>query len=875
MSFRSGPGAFSVPLICALTLLTLPGCAHAQVRTLTVDDMMRVEGVGTALADPGGRWIVFEKLRPYEDTTDFSFRTYAFEKSGHQLWRLDTVSGDPPELLPGLDPEPHTYAESFSPSGRFLTVLRYSFGSLSLGTYDMEAQHVTFFEPVPAFSRTGDHTPVWISDTRLIYAALPSGAVPLATSVRAHTGQTLTRLWASAWSGEGVTADETRTREPDPTAQQEPGRLILADAATGQVRSLAEGLYADLRLSPDGQYLAALQMSRPHPIAPGRTADSDLRRYRLTVFDLKRQSARTFGEELDVFPYSISWAPDSQRLAVFAWPEGTTPEAGRFHVVDRATGQVQPYDHSGLDLASERERGWLQRPERAVFFGDDLAVFARENSGEGAMAPRFTPRNMRDPGLAEGAWYALGSDGRSRKLTGTIRRVSPVLVHAGVYGLTVWSEEGVFRIQTDGTSTRLTPAGLGPLHLVSRGSFSTRASVARPEFSGTAYFTLPGKDGALSFMLEPERPTEEGASISGPWEGALLAGFPDRDVAMVRREEGPVSVLERVSREGAREVIRINSHLAGLSFGEWMPIDYEVGVPKEGAPTQLMQSCVLLPPGYRAGVPLPLIVDVYPNTAPGCRENAGRITYPDSGSPHLWAGRGYAYVRPAAPRDLIRTAEGPIAGLDIMADAAVRALVEKGIADPDRIILHGFSQGGVSALYVAARSGLYRGVIARHGWADLFSHYFGPSGVFTVRYPQFLGGEFGRYDPEEGGDFNMGATPFEAPHAYYRNSPVFLAPDITAPVLLMHSDMDIFAMSQFDEMFGALRRAGKDARYVRYWGEGHGPSSPANIRDMWARIDAFLEELDVSPALTVKPETAGSTPRPPASSATSSRSYTE
>ena len=82
---------------------------------------------------------------------------------------------------------------------------------------------------------------------------------------------------------------------------------------------------------------------------------------------------------------------------------------------------------------------------------------------------------------------------------------------------------------------------------------------------------------------------------------------------------------------------------------------------------------------------------------------------------------------------------------------------------------------------------------------------------------------------------------------------MFLAPQITAPVMLIHSDMDSFSMSQFDEMYGALLRAGKDARYIRYWGEGHGPSSPANIRDMWSRMDAFLAETGVAPNASPPP----------------------
>jgi dipeptidyl aminopeptidase/acylaminoacyl peptidase len=42
-------------------------------------------------------------------------------------------------------------------------------------------------------------------------------------------------------------------------------------------------------------------------------------------------------------------------------------------------------------------------------------------------------------------------------------------------------------------------------------------------------------------------------------------------------------------------------------------------------------------------------------------------------------------------------------------------------------------------------------------------------------------------------------------------------------------------------MFTALYRQNKPAAFVRYWGEGHGIESPANIRDMWVRVFAWLE----------------------------------
>lgn len=47
-----------------------------------------------------------------------------------------------------------------------------------------------------------------------------------------------------------------------------------------------------------------------------------------------------------------------------------------------------------------------------------------------------------------------------------------------------------------------------------------------------------------------------------------------------------------------------------------------------------------------------------------------------------------------------------------------------------------------------------------------------------------------------------------------------------SPVMLIHSDTDRFGLHEFDQLFGALFRLGKEARYLRYWGEGHGVAAP-------------------------------------------------
>jgi dipeptidyl aminopeptidase/acylaminoacyl peptidase len=264
-----------------------------------------------------------------------------------------------------------------------------------------------------------------------------------------------------------------------------------------------------------------------------------------------------------------------------------------------------------------------------------------------------------------------------------------------------------------------------------------------------------------------------------------------------------------------------------------------------GAAIRQLENCILLPPDYQKGHAVPLIVEVYPGAPSLCGDMDPTRSGMDVYSPYLWAAEGIAYVRLALPTELIRTEDGPIAAMPALVEAGVNALVEQGYADPDQIVLHGLSQGGISALYVAAKTDLFAGVIAQNSWSDLISHYFGPAGIFADFSVDGLGAQFRRYESRAGSAFGLGQTPFDDPEIYYRNSPVLLASDIECPVMLIHSDMDAFDDSQFDEMYAALARQGKDVRYVLYRGEGHVLSSPANIRDMWRRKLEFLGEVGV------------------------------
>ncbi len=88
----------------------------------------------------------------------------------------------------------------------------------------------------------------------------------------------------------------------------------------------------------------------------------------------------------------------------------------------------------------------------------------------------------------------------------------------------------------------------------------------------------------------------------------------------------------------------------------------------------------------------------------------------------------------------------------------------------------------------------------------------------------------------------MGNPPWKDSERYLRNSPLTYADRIKTPLMLVQGDMDIIGLTQGQEMFTALYRQNKRARFVRYWGESHVLNSPANIKDFWTRAFDWFDQ---------------------------------
>lgn len=263
-----------------------------------------------------------------------------------------------------------------------------------------------------------------------------------------------------------------------------------------------------------------------------------------------------------------------------------------------------------------------------------------------------------------------------------------------------------------------------------------------------------------------------------------------------------------------------------------------------GPAGQRLTSWLYLPnPG---AAPAPLVVIPYP----GVVRDRPPPPYGDGAAglqTSAWAltALGYAVLLPSLPRD--PASAEPAAGLTEAIDRAVDAALATGRVDASRLALFGHSFGGYAALMTAARSPRFRAVIAKAAATELAAlhdsiipHYA------TVPEDGALGLTFGP-GWAEAGQGHLLARPVDAIARYRRNSPLAVADQIHAPVLLVAGDQDEVPLQQSQALFQAFYREGHRAELVAYAGERHLIASPANLRDLYGRIDAWLTAAFAAP----------------------------
>jgi dipeptidyl aminopeptidase/acylaminoacyl peptidase len=165
--------------------------------------------------------------------------------------------------------------------------------------------------------------------------------------------------------------------------------------------------------------------------------------------------------------------------------------------------------------------------------------------------------------------------------------------------------------------------------------------------------------------------------------------------------------------------------------------------------------------------------------------------------------------------------------------AAANRLIDMGIADADRLGVHGTSYGGYATNLLVTQTNRFKAAINISGKADMISFYTDSPrlGVRNV------------HAAEKSQD-RIGATLWEQPHKYVAHSAIMFADRIRTPLLLMTGQQDHNVPERTTmEMYYALRRLGRDVEWVSYINGGHGmpTSTVAEVVDYHARILEWYE----------------------------------
>lgn len=252
-----------------------------------------------------------------------------------------------------------------------------------------------------------------------------------------------------------------------------------------------------------------------------------------------------------------------------------------------------------------------------------------------------------------------------------------------------------------------------------------------------------------------------------------------------------------------------------------------------------LKAQLILPPDYDSERTYPVITEVYPGWVISSTPHPSHeLNFLNPLNFQLAAAQGYVVLQPSIPLQPEGEADDPILKLLNGVLPAVEKAIALGIADPDRLYLMGQSFGGYAVYGLITQTHRFKAAVSLAGFANLVSMY----GAFDPRFRYRRDAHEDCFHGAlmESGQAAMGNPPWKDLGRYLRNSPIFAVDRVQTPLMIIQGDVDYVPIQQGEEFFASLYRQGKRAEFVRYWGEGHVLSSPANIKDMWERIFAWF-----------------------------------
>jgi len=358
---------------------------------------------------------------------------------------------------------------------------------------------------------------------------------------------------------------------------------------------------------------------------------------------------------------------------------------------------------------------------------------------------------------------------------------------------------GLYVMARDGGEPRLVTAELD-------------RSVSSPSWSADGrwiYFAYTDRGNTKIGRVSPDGGEVEvvasdvgGTSLGRPYPGGSFSVGGDGRVAFTHtRPDHPADVAVAVAGEPVRRLTRLNDDLLGHKrLGKveelWWSSSHD---------GRRIQGWLATPPDFDPAKKYPLILEIH----------GGPFSdYGDRWSTEvqLYAAAGYAvlYANPRGSSgyggefgNLIHHAYPGNDYHDLM--SGVDAVVDPGVADPERLFVTGGSGGGVLSAWIVGKTDRFRAAVVAKPVINWTSF------VLTADFPNF----FHRYW--------FPGFPWEHPEHYFARSPLSLVGEVETPTMLLTGEADYRTpISESEQLYQALKLRRVDTLLVRIPGASHG-----------------------------------------------------
>ncbi len=610
--------------------------------------------------------------------------------------------------------------------------------------------------------------------------------------------------------------------KPVSNAEEHPrGAIWVVPFDQGDARQLTggSGLDDSPRWSPDGSRLAFLSDRSERgkksvyimPIAGG-------------------EAVRIFDEQGDLA--GLSWSPDGRYLGVLLTEPETDEEKKRKEERDDAHVWDDDFKYRRLWIIDTSTREAIPvSPDRRqvhyycwspdsqslainssptprvddIFQSTDVSIIGRNGGDPTAV---FSPRGV----TADLIW---SSDGAKLAYRGPAGRV---MNEDYVYMIPVTGGEPVCLMpEYSGTVDYLTASACGDLYI---STFEGLDSVIyRLDWAGElTRLSSSGFDGKIT---PPFTLSRDGERLAMVREDATHAP----NIWTCQLDD--ISQCDPIQRTTYSKELES----AALGQAEIVRWSSDPGVEIEGL--------LIKPHGYVVGQRYPLVALVHGGPT-WHWSNMFAATWHDWGQ--MLAGRGYAVLMPN-PRgstgrgpDFSNANFGDVGGgeyRDLM--TGIDAMIERGIADPDRLGVGGWSWGGYMTAWVVSQTDRFKAAVMGAGLPNMVSDN-GLGDIPSANLSYFE------------------SSPYHDPEPYWERSAIRYIRNASTPTLILHGESDDRVHpGQGREMYVALRTLGVETQFVTYPREGHRISERKHQLDLLGRIvswyDRFLRSDKTHPTL--------------------------